>query len=172
MEKKFEEELKRYYRENTRKDKLIVAQGVIIITLLVLGVIYLTYQTRTWEERLKPVAVQTQIVKQEISDDQLQELIEKIKPEDGRNGTDGKNGNHGNNGLNGSNGSNATAEQIATAVAEYMKLNPVTTLVGAKGDKGERQETTIDYETCELLSKYSNQDVWTIIAKLPMPCNP
>ena len=60
-------------------------------------------------------------------------------------GSTGITGASGTNGANGLNGNNATAEQIAVAVAEYLKANPP-----AKGDTGESGKDGNDGRELEL----------------------
>lgn len=55
----------------------------------------------------------TEIVKQQLA------LLPKPK-----NGANGVNGSNGANGKNGADGQNVTAEQIAQAVSDYLKVNP------------------------------------------------
>ena len=67
-------------------------------------------------------------------------------------------------------GTSVTADQIATAVSEYMRLNPVQALIGPRGEPGDKQQTILNQETCELLSKYTSEETWFVLAILPKPC--
>lgn len=83
----------------------------------------------------------------------------------------------GKDGANGKDGQNATSDQIAAAVAAYLRLNPVVGLPGIKGDpgspgnNGRTLQIRVDYTTCQLEEKYIDDDSWTPVAQLSSPCN-
>lgn len=177
-EQKFKEGLERFYATNRRKDNIIVFLASVILILVVGFILFITYQARIlpW---LQPVSSTTQVVEKELSEDQIKRIIASIQVRDGRdgadgfngqNGSDGRNGINGANGLNGLAGANITPDQIATAVSEYMRLNPVQALVGERGPTGERQLLELNSESCELLTKYTGDETWEILAVLPKPC--
>lgn len=93
---------------------------------------------------------------------------------------DGKEGPKGKDGLSiigpkgdaGKDGINALSTHTETTIIREVQLPAEK---GDKGDNGEdaaRQVTMVDYETCELLTRYENESTWTILAQLPKPCEP
>lgn len=175
-EKKFEESMQKFYDRDRRKDRIIIFQSVVILVLFVVGIMFVTYQARVLKDIQVASAGRT-VVQQELSDEQMNRIIASIKVKDGRdganglNGVNGSNGRNGSNGLNGLAGANITADQIATAVAEWMRLNPIQALIGPQGAMGEQQLLRVDPDSCELMTKYLSDDSWSVVAILPKPCS-
>lgn len=84
------------------------------------------------------------------------------------------NGTNGKTGANGGNGFSVTPEEIALAVADYLKANPPA--AGQNGKEGSAAapapvlQAQVDKNTCQLQTKYDTSDGWISIAQLPKPC--
>lgn len=93
---------------------------------------------------------------------------------DGSNGTNGASiiGPEGPSGRSvaGKDGQSITSDQIASAVASYLTLNPPAAgQPGTPGNDGLTLEVQVT-AGCQLQSKYSDSDVWTPLAQLILPC--
>lgn len=62
-------------------------------------------------------------------------------------------------------------KQINTqTIVEKTEYVPIKGDTGTQGENGRQLLVQVNYETCELQTKYEGDRIWQIIAQLPIPC--
>lgn len=163
-----------HFREDRhRLVRWIVVESMIILLALVAMGVYGSYQLRLLKNQVNlATAAKMQIVKQEITPEQVEQIRLALVPKDGSNGKDGVNGKDGRDGadgMNGRNGESATPEQIASAVGTYLEANP-DQFKGPQGDSGEAGATLVAFVRQNPLTsawecRYSNNLFWQPLAE-------
>jgi len=164
-------------REAVRNGRLFIASAFLCFLAVIFMAFYVSYKYSMYPRKLdetKASIIKTlreaQTVQGTPGDDGRDGLPGPV----GKTGANGYNGQNGSNGVSipGKDGANITPDQIAFALSDYLRLNPVATVTGARGAPGEQQLLQVNSDTCELMSKYISDDSWSIIAQLPKPCEP
>lgn len=145
--------------EIRRLKRFIIISWVLLLLIVIGLVVWASLQFRHFNEQIQVASSKTPVV---------------IRGIDGKQGMPGLSimGSPGQS-IQGPPGQNVTPQEIAQAVAAYLQANPVVAMVGNSGKDGNDGLTLqlrIDPITCQLESKYTISDDWSVVAQLPMPC--
>lgn len=142
--------------EYKRLRKLVARLGVALFVVLIALTFWASYEIKNLKNT---IALQSSRL---TSLQQQPQLV----VHDGKDGVSiiGPAGQSGRDGKNGLNGSGVTAGQIAQAVGDYLRLNPVEAVKGDSGLNGlPGKQIELQFADGHLEFKYVGDEIWQIV---------